>query len=78
MRSRIDLHVHTRFSGDNDADPEEIVERAIERGLDGIAFTEHYSFEASEHAEQLREKYGRTIAYPRRGVPHSGPVLYSG
>lgn len=67
---RIDLHVHTRFSGDNDADPEEIVERAIERGLDGIAFTEHYSFEASEHAEQLREKYGKAIMLIR-GVEFS-------
>lgn len=70
MRSRIDLHVHTRFSGDNDADPEEIVERAIELGLDGIAFTEHYSFEASEHADRLAEKYGKAIML-LRGVEFS-------
>ncbi len=70
MRAKIDLHVHTRFSGDNDADPEEVVERAIERRLDGIAFTEHCSFEASEHAELLREKYGKTITL-LRGVEFS-------
>ena len=56
MTSKIDLHVHTRESGDNDADPEELIEQALARGLDGIAITEHYSYEASEHAERLREK----------------------
>ncbi|NTU42189.1 MAG: PHP domain-containing protein [Nitrospirales bacterium] len=70
MSCKIDLHIHTRFSGDNDADPEEIVEQAILRGLDGIAFTEHYSYEASEHAEGLKEKYaGRIMIF--RGVEFS-------
>lgn len=68
--TRIDLHVHTRNSGDNDSDPEETVESAIERGLDGIAVTEHYSYAASEHAEQLSEKYrGRIMVL--RGVEFS-------
>lgn len=67
---RIDLHVHSRHSGDNDADPEDIVERAIEQGLDGIAFTEHYSFEASEPVLFLREKYGKAITL-LRGVEFS-------
>ena len=31
MTSRIDLHVHSLHSGDTDADPEESVERAVER-----------------------------------------------
>jgi hypothetical protein len=61
MKFRIDLHVHTKFSGDNDADPEEIVRRAISLGLDGIAFTEHYSYRASEHAEELKERFGTRI-----------------
>jgi predicted metal-dependent phosphoesterase TrpH len=67
MSSKIDLHVHSRESGDNDADPEEIIERAVELGLDGIAITEHYSYGASEHAERLREKY-RGIILVLRGV----------
>ena len=70
MKSRIDLHVHSRNSGDNDADPEETVRRAIALGLDGIAFTEHYSFEASEPVERLREKYRGTIMI-FRGVEFS-------
>lgn len=67
---RIDLHVHSRYSGDNDSDPEESVLRAINQGLHGIAFTEHYSYGASEPVEALREKYGRQIRI-FRGVEFS-------
>lgn len=58
---RIDLHVHSRHSGDSVSEPEEIIEYAIERGLDGVAFTEHYSYEASEPVEYLKGKYGGDI-----------------
>ena len=70
MKFKIDLHVHSRNSGDNDADPEETVSRAIELGLDGMAFTEHYSFEASEPVDRLREKYHGAIML-FRGVEFS-------
>lgn len=70
MKFKIDLHVHSRNSGDNDADPGETVSRAIELGLDGIAFTEHYSFEASEPVERLREKHRGAIML-FRGVEFS-------
>jgi len=62
--------VHSRNSGDNDADPAETVEQAIKLGLDGIAFTEHYSYGASEPVERLREKYGKAIMI-FRGVEFS-------
>lgn len=67
---RIDLHVHSKFSGDSNSEPEEIIERAIEIGLDGIAFTEHYSYEVSEPVEALREKYKGEILI-LRGVEFS-------
>ena len=70
MKFKIDLHVHSKYSGDNDADPEETVTRAIECGLQGIAFTEHYYYEASEQAEILREKYGERLLI-LRGVEFS-------
>jgi len=70
VKFKIDLHVHSRNSGDNDADPEEAVNRAIALGLDGIAFTEHYSFEASEPVLRLREKYRGAIML-FRGVEFS-------
>ncbi|HAS54495.1 MAG TPA: metal-dependent phosphohydrolase [Nitrospiraceae bacterium] len=70
MKFKIDLHIHSHSSGDNSADPEEMVLRAIERGLDGIVFTEHYIYEASEPAERLREVYGKKIMI-LRGVEFS-------
>ena len=44
--------------------------RAVELGLDGIAFTEHYSFGASEPVEALKEKY-RDAIIVFRGVEFS-------
>jgi predicted metal-dependent phosphoesterase TrpH len=70
MKYKIDLHVHTKYSGDNDADPEEAILRAIELGLHGIAFTEHYCYEASEPVEILKEKYRNSILI-FRGVEFS-------
>lgn len=70
MPCNIDLHVHSVYSGDNPTDPEEVVLKAIESGLDGIAFTEHYYYEASESIDLLREKYGSQIML-FRGVEFS-------
>ncbi len=70
MPFKIDLHVHSKYSADTDSEPEECVIRAIELGLNAIAFTEHYSYEASEPVEALREKYRDSIAI-FRGVEFS-------
>ncbi len=70
MKCKIDLHVHSKYSGDTDSDPEECVLRAIELGLRGIAFTEHYYYGASEPAELLKKKYGDRIVIVR-GVEFS-------
>lgn len=55
------MHVHTLHSGDNNARPEDMVEEAIKLGLNGITFTEHYSYEASDYVEVLRDKYRNRI-----------------
>jgi predicted metal-dependent phosphoesterase TrpH len=62
---KIDLHVHSLLSGDNRAEPEECIQRAIEIGLQGLAFTEHYSYKASEPLESLVERYRRRILIVR-------------
>ena len=58
---RIDLHVHSLLSGDNHADPEASIVRAIDLGLQGMAFTEHYSYKVSEPLELLIERYRERI-----------------
>ena len=70
MKFRVDLHLHTLYSEDSDANPEEMVLRAIELKLDGLAFTEHYSYAASGHIEALKEKYGGILRI-FRGVEYS-------
>jgi predicted metal-dependent phosphoesterase TrpH len=70
MKFKIDLHVHSKFSGDSDSEPEESVIHALRSGLQGLAFTEHYSYEASEFAEGLRDRYrGKIMVF--RGVEFS-------
>lgn len=70
MGFKIDMHNHSVYSGDSIAEPRELIERAIEIGLDGIAFTEHHSFSASETVEGLKEHYrGRILVF--RGAEYS-------
>ena len=45
---KIDLHVHSKYSRDNSAEPEHIVEEALSKKMDGILITEHHSYTASE------------------------------
>ncbi|GBE04048.1 histidinol-phosphatase [bacterium BMS3Abin09] len=70
MKFKIDLHIHTKHSGDNNSEPEDVVIHAIDANLNGIAFTEHYSYEASEYVDELRGKYGKDILI-FRGVEFS-------
>ena len=50
-----DLHIHTRNSSDSQALPEEIVKAAIEKGLSGIAVTDHVDFGYIYTHEQLHQ-----------------------
>ncbi len=69
-----DQHLHSKHSFDSKADPRENVEAAIERGLSGLTFTEHYDVNPddwkscvyddvaySEAIEGLRGEYGDAI-----------------
>ena len=50
---KFDHHLHTsRHSPDSEIDPRELVERAVEIGLDGVVITEHdYQWDAGELGE---------------------------
>ncbi len=69
-----DQHLHSRYSTDSEADPAENVRRAIELGLAGLTFTEHFDSHPSEWPDcrydydqvaetlaQLRETFGDRI-----------------
>lgn len=40
-----DTHMHCRFSGDSEADPEDMIAAAQATGLDGICFTDHLDYD---------------------------------
>ncbi|MGN1187995.1 MAG: histidinol-phosphatase HisJ family protein [Lachnospiraceae bacterium] len=40
-----DYHIHTRYSSDSCEEPEAIIRRAIELGLDEICFTDHMDYD---------------------------------
>ncbi len=47
---RIDLHVHSKYSHDSKSCVKDIINTAKKAGLDGIAITDHNSFEGSREA----------------------------
>ena len=55
---KIDMHCHSKYSHDNYLDPEVLIKQAIERDLDGVCFTEHYSLKASSPVEKIRVPNG--------------------
>lgn len=60
-----DLHVHTHFSGDSEADPEAVVKAAVQRGLPGLCFTDHFDYDYPDEPDLFLidfERYGRTAA----------------
>lgn len=53
MHIRLDLHLHTFFSRDAVSSPEKVIAAARNKGLHGIAITDHDSCEATKY---LRER----------------------
>lgn len=62
---KIDLHCHTKYSGDNYLEPEELIEQAIKMNLDGVCITEHSSLLDSWVIEKIKIPEG---FYVFRGV----------
>lgn len=68
---RADVHMHSSFSHDSQTGPEEMIQAAIEKGLEMICFTDHFDKDDMEWGEEsifdpeeyfrvlppLREKY---------------------
>ena len=43
-----DTHMHCHFSGDSDTSPEDMIKTSIEKGLNGICFTDHLDYDYQE------------------------------
>jgi predicted metal-dependent phosphoesterase TrpH len=67
-----DFHIHTReYSACAESPAEEICRAAMERGLDGIAVTEHDLWWPVAKLEALRKKFSDLIIIP--GAEYSSP-----
>jgi predicted metal-dependent phosphoesterase TrpH len=73
MASLIDLHTHTSHSSScSHMKAEQLIEAAIEAGLDGVAVTEHLVIEGAGVAQEIgRKKYGFPVF---RGVEADSTV----
>jgi hypothetical protein len=53
---KLDLHIHSEYSGDGIGSPEEIIKKLQKRGLHGMAITDHNSVEGSLKALKVAPK----------------------
>lgn len=62
-----DYHVHTNFSGDSKTPPEDMIKKAIEKGLPEIMFTDHVDYDypvyAADGYEILSINYDEYFPY---------------
>jgi len=63
MALNIDLHTHSFFSGDGVSSPEELIEAARNKGLHGLALTDHNTCEGIDYllAQGLMRPDGRPV-----------------
>jgi len=55
----IDSHVHSSFSGDCETPAREACEKAIDIGLDGIAFTDHLDYDYPDYDDKFLIDFDR-------------------
>jgi predicted metal-dependent phosphoesterase TrpH len=55
---KIDIHNHSYYSYDGFSSPERLVRAAKQKGIDGIALTDHESVEGWKEAREAAKKYG--------------------
>lgn len=75
-----DTHMHCYFSGDSEADPEDMIKAARASGLSGICFTDHldydFPFNPSGLFELDLQEYEREITALRDKYKEIFPVHY--
>jgi predicted metal-dependent phosphoesterase TrpH len=58
---KLDLHTHTRYSGDSLASPESALRSALRKGLDGIAITDHNTTRGWDDAREAARRLGAKL-----------------
>ncbi len=74
-----DTHMHTYFSGDSNADPEDMIQKSMELGLDGICITDHLDIDFPEKEGFVLidlEKYAADILRLKEKYKDRFPVRF--
>lgn len=74
-----DTHLHTKFSGDSIANPRDMVESCINKGLSGICFTDHQDLEYAKEPGLFDldfETYRKEIVALKEEYAHRFPILW--
>ena len=58
---KIDLHTHSYYSNDGISSPESLIRKAKEKGLDGIALTDHNTTAGWKEAKRAAEKLNAVL-----------------
>jgi 3',5'-nucleoside bisphosphate phosphatase len=73
MASRADLHTHSTYS-DGRLTPTELIERAVGRGLEALALTDHDCVDGIAEAQEAAQRYPQLLFIPgvelSTDVPH--------
>lgn len=75
---RLDLHAHSRYSPDSKLDPVGIVKIARQRGLDGVAVTDHNAVEGARKAWDYGRDNGVVVVRGTEVSTADGHVLAYG
>lgn len=75
---KIDLHIHTSLGDDSLIEPQDLVGRAREVGLDAACITEHHSYDLSEPFDEVSHETGFPIFRAMEYRADNGHLLIYG
>ena len=74
-----DTHIHENlFSGDSHLSPDQVLEEAVEAGLDGICITDHESNGFKTYVDEYEDRYGIKIIVGAEVLTRQGDILVFG
>ncbi|MFX1237667.1 MAG: CehA/McbA family metallohydrolase [Promethearchaeota archaeon] len=72
---KLDLHLHTCYSGDSLIKPKDLLKQAVKKGLNGFAITDHGSLKAYKSLEKTASKRGLIVIPGMEIETHIGEVI---
>lgn len=72
---KLDLHVHTCYSGDSVIKPKDLLKQAIKKGLNGFAITDHGSLKAYKLLEKEARNKGLIVIPGMEIETHIGEII---